>query len=420
MIGTAVNRVADGIVGVVKAGHRQKAWLSTGALLLALLLGVSYLLLGALRWNPLASVYRVTVELPASGGLLPNQDVTLRGVRIGRVEKLSIVPAGVNAQIRLESAIKISKSTNARVTGLSAAGEQYIDLDGGDGHAPFLSDGSTFKLGRTTVPVTLAELLAHSDGMLKQIDTEKFDLIKKELSLSSAGPQKLADIVQGGTFLLSALDSVLPETTKLLNTSRVSLQLVADKNAGLKVANVNLNEVFGGVDKMTGGFRQLTNQGPKTFAATDNLFADNSETMVQLLGNLVTTSQLLYLRVPAINALFPNYRGSVLDALGSIMHDHGIWTNADIYPRYACDYGTPRLPPSAANYPEPFMYTYCRDDDPAVLIRGAKNAPRPAGDDTAGPPQGADLGKQTDVTPKGRFTVPTPYGGPTLPIEPPS
>ena len=42
------------------------------------------------------------------------------------------------------------------------------------------------------------------------------------------------------------------------------------------------------------------------------------------------------------------------------------------------------------------MYNYCRDTDPAVLIRGAKNAPRPAGDDTYGPPPGADLGKRTD------------------------
>ena len=101
------------------------------------------------------------------------------------------------------------------------------------------------------------------------------------------------------------------------------------------------------------------------------------------------------------------------------MHDYGVWVNLDIYPRYACDYGTPRRPPSSADYPEPFMYTYCRDDDPAVLIRGAKNAPRPAGDDTAGPPQGADLGAQTDPTPKGRYTIPTEYGGPTLPMEPP-
>lgn len=415
-----IGAIANGIVGTVKTGYRHKAWLSALALLMTLIVGLAYLMLGALRWNPLASVYRVTVELPASGGLLPNQDVTLRGVPIGKVERLSLVPEGVNAQIRLNSSVQLSSSSKARVAGLSAAGEQYIDFDGGNGKAPFLSDGGTFSLGRTEVPVTLAQLLANSDSMLKQIDTDKLEIIRKELSLSKDGPEKLSAIVEGGTFLLSALDGVLPETTKLLNTSRITLQLVADKNEGMKVATANLDEVFGGVNRMTGGYRTLLQAGPTTFDATNNLFADNSDTMVSLLGDLATTTNLMYLRVPALNALFPSYRGSVLDSLSSIIHDNGFWVNADIYPRYACEYGNPRNPPSSADYYEPFLNTYCRDTDVAVLIRGAKNAPRPAGDDTAGPPMGMDLGKRTDPSPKGKFSIPTPYGGPTLPIEPPN
>ena len=212
--------LANALVGAVRTGRRHKTLLSGGALALTFVVGVAYLLLGSLRWNPLESVYRVTVELPASGGLLPNQDVTLRGVPIGKVEKLSIVPAGVNAQVRLDSSVRLSASSAARVSGLSAAGEQYLDFDGGDGRAPFLAEGGTFALGRTAVPVTLAELLANADGMLKQIDTEKLELIKRELSISAAGPQKLADIVEGGTFLLSALDGVLPQQARMLSSKR--------------------------------------------------------------------------------------------------------------------------------------------------------------------------------------------------------
>jgi hypothetical protein len=305
------------------------------------------------------------------------------------------------------------------VSGLSPAGEQYIDFAAESDRGPYLRDGGVITLGKATVPVPLSELLAHADGMLAQADPAKLELIRRELSLSDQGPRKLSEIIDGGTFLLSTLDSVLPETTSMLRTSRVVLTLAADKNPGIAVANQNLAATLAGVDRMRDGYRRLTEQAPHTLAAVDNLFTDNSDTMVQLLGSLATTSPLLYLRVPALNALFPDHRGSVLDALGSVMHDHGIWATGDAYPRYTCDYGTPRLPPSGADYPEPFLYTYCRDDHPGVLVRGAKNAPRPAGDDTAGPPPGADLGRTTDPTPKGRFTIPTPYGGPVLPIEPP-
>ena len=411
--------IADRIVAVVRAGHRRRAWLSAGALILTLVVAVGYLLLGALQVNPLTSTYRVTIELPDSAGLLPNQDVMLRGVQIGRVDRLDITPSGVNALVSVNSAAAIPESSDVRVSGLSAAGEQYIDFVAQSNDGPYLRDGSVIAQGRATIPVSLAELLANSDGALAQVDTAKIELIKSELSLSKDGPRKLADIINGGTFLLSTLDSVLPETTNVLRNGRTVFTLVADKNAGVDVAADNLNETFAGITKMREGYRRLTNETPNTLSDVDALFVDNSDTMVQLLGNLTTTSRLLYLRAPALNALFPTYRTSLLDAIGSIMHDNGLWATGDIYPQYACDYGTPRLPPSSADYPEPFMYTYCRDDHPGVMIRGAKNAPRPADDDTAGPPPGADLGRRTDPTPQGRFTIPTPYGGPTLPIEPP-
>lgn len=411
--------LADVLVGVVRAGHRKRAWLSAGALMMTFVVATGYLLIGALQVNPFDSDYRVTVRLPESAGLLPNQDVTLRGVPVGKVERLDITAAGVDAVITMKSSVPIPMSSDVRVSGLSPAGEQYIDFVASANDGPFLGDGSIVEQGRATVPVSLADLLAHADGALAQVDTGKLDIIRRELSLSEHGPQKLADIIDGGTFLLSTLDSVLPETTSLLRTSQSVFTLAADKNTGIDVAADHLATTLDGVSRMREGYRRLTDQAPGALTDIDNLFADNSDTMVQLLGNLTTTTRLLYLRVPALNALFPNHRTSVLDALGSVMHDNGLWATGDIYPRYACDYGTPRRPPSSADYPEPYMYTYCRDDHPGVLVRGAKNAPRPAGDDTAGPPPGADLGRTTDPTPKGRFTIPTPYGGPVLPIEPP-
>lgn len=414
-----IDSLASAIVRGVRAAHRRQVWLSVAGLVLTLVVATTYLLIGALRVTPFASTYRVTVQLPESGGLLPNQDVALRGVRIGSVDSLQITDRGVNAIASITTQVRIPASAAVQVSALSPAGEQYINFEAESDAGPYLHDGSVIGLDRTSVPVSLAQLLGDADGLLAQVDPHKLELIKKELSLSKEGPGKLAAIVDGGTMLLSTLDSVLPETTSILRTSRVVLTLAADKNAGLAATTVDLQRTLAGVARMQGGYRRLTEQTPQALSAIDGLFADNSETMVALLGSLATASQLLYLRVPALNALFPDYRGSVLDAVASSFHDHGVWATAELYPRYACDYGTPSHPPSAADYYEPFMYTYCRDDDPGFGIRGAKNAPRPGGDDTAGPPPGADLGRRTDPTPRGRFTIPTPYGGPQLPIEPP-
>jgi ABC-type transporter Mla subunit MlaD len=113
--------------------------------------------------------------------------------------------------------------------------------------------------------------------------------------MSQAGPRKLADVIDGGTFLLSTLDSVLPETVSVLRNSRVVFNMLSEKNAGIAVASDNLSSTFDGVNQMREGFRRLTNQTPGALNSVDNLFADNSDTMVQLLGSLASTSQLPHL-----------------------------------------------------------------------------------------------------------------------------
>ena len=58
-----IGAVADRVVGVVRAGHRRRAWLSAGALVLTFVVATAYLFLGALQVNPVASSYQVTVEI---------------------------------------------------------------------------------------------------------------------------------------------------------------------------------------------------------------------------------------------------------------------------------------------------------------------------------------------------------------------
>ncbi|MDQ2629242.1 MAG: MlaD family protein [Actinomycetota bacterium] len=414
-----IDAVSRRIVALVRAGYRRKNLLSGLALTMTLVVATAYLLVGALQVNPTRSTYQITIALPDSGGLLTNQDVSVRGVPVGRIESLRVSATGVDAVANIKSTVKIPADSKVRVSGLSAAGEQYIDFEPPSNAGPFLSGGSVVSRDRATTPIPISQLLADADGMLAQTDPRKLDLIKKELSLSDEGPRKLTDIVDGGSFLLSTLDSVLPETVSLLKSSRVVLTMLSDVNNGLAVTSANLDKVFKGISPMMGGYRRFVDQGPGMLSAVDGLFDDNSDTMVGLLANLATTAQLLYIRVPALNALFPDYRRSTVEALDSAIHEDGMWATVDIYPRYTCDYGTPRRPPSAADYPEPFLYGYCRDTDQSVLVRGAHNAPRPPGDDTAGPPPGADLAATTDPTPKGRYTISTEYGGPPLLIEPP-
>jgi virulence factor Mce-like protein len=326
------------IVNATRAVARRRIIVAFTGLVLTLVIAAAYIVLVGLRVNPARTQIAVNVLLPESGGLIPNQDVTLRGIPIGRVQSINLTDKGVTAVAAIDARYRIPQDTTARVSALSPAGEQYLDFRPARAGGPYLTDGSTVGDDHTAVPVSFHQLLDHAEGVLNQVDPAEVDTIITQAHVGPDGPKKLQAIVDGGTFLISTLDSVLPETVSTLKTSRTVFTTLADVHPGLRATAEDLNQVLAGVNRMDGGFRRFVDTGSAPLTQLDRVIADNSDTMVALLGNLTTVAQLSYVRVPALKALFPTDRGSVLEALASAIRDGGIWSLQDPYPRYSCDY----------------------------------------------------------------------------------
>lgn len=418
---TALNSILAVAIRIIKAVASRKVVLALFGLLLTAVIAFGYIAIDGLRFNPLHRTIAVRILLPESGGLLANQDVTLRGIPIGRVEAVNLTDHGVEAVATVDKSVRIPADSPVQVSGLSAAGEQYLDFRPDNANGPYLKDGAVISGKQASIPVTLPHIIDHSRGALAQLDADKLGKMFNELHVTKDGPRKLSAILDGASLLANTVDSVLPETTSMIRTTRVVFGTIADVGPGLRSTTVDLSTVLAGVNKMEGGFRTLVDRGEPQLASLDNLIGDNRQNVVQILGNLTTVSQIIYQRIPALQYLWRPDRDSFIDRFGTVVHDGAIWALGDIYPKYRCDYNLPRHSPSDASFPEPYKYTYCENQDPSLLVRGARNAPRPPGDDTAGPPPGYDPHAVTDKTPHyPGYTIDTPYGGPSLPIPMPN
>src|SRR5262249_18731642 len=89
--------------------RRHRMLVSNIALVIALLIGASYLLVDVMRVNPLRSTYAVTVDLDQSGGLQSGNDVTLRGFRVGKVDSITLADGGaaIRARVSIDSRYRI-------------------------------------------------------------------------------------------------------------------------------------------------------------------------------------------------------------------------------------------------------------------------------------------------------------------------
>ena len=210
----------------------RQTLLSCVGLLMTAVAALAYIFLGGLRINPLESKMSVIVMLPESGGLLADQDVTMRGIPIGRVQSVQLTDHGVQAIATVDAAIHIPSDSPVRVSGLSAAGEQYLDFRPDHDQGPYLRDGAVVSGEQATAPASLAQIIDHSRGALAQLDATKLNAMFQELRVGHEGPEKLAAIFDGASLLASTLDSVLPQTVSMIRNTQVVFDTLSDVGPG--------------------------------------------------------------------------------------------------------------------------------------------------------------------------------------------
>ncbi|MFE2955547.1 MCE family protein [Nocardia tengchongensis] len=355
-----------------------------------LVLGGGYLLVDVARVDPLRESYTVRVELASSGGLLPGNDVTFRGVRVGQVAAVELDARGVVALADIDAAVRVPATGTVAVARLSAAGEQYLDFRPDTEAGPFLGDGAVIDATRTSTPVTVNDFLADTSSFISGLNPGRLDVIVEELDKALAGgPDRLRHVLSGLSQAMNGLTGLLPQTRNLIEKLRVIAETTTHAQPDLETLAASSGVLFGQFAAADQEVRRLLDLGPGQLSTLGGVIADTADPVTNLVTNLVAVTRAARLRTPALTALFPALRAGAA-AMGIPAHDNAFHTILDIWPRPTCEYATIPVAPARTSDGTVRLYNYCVTDDPALQIRGSANAPRPAGPDNgAGPPPGA-------------------------------
>ncbi|MET8798384.1 MlaD family protein [Nocardia sp. NPDC004568] len=360
---------------------KNKILLSNIGLVLALLIGGTYLLVNVMRVNPLRSTYTVIVNLDRSGGLQPGNDVTLRGFRVGEVSDLQLVDdgAGIQAKAEIDSRYDIPVDTKVAVQALSGAGEQYIDFRPAADQGPYLTDGSevTFDPERVSTPVPISAVLENSSDLIAQVNPEHFAVILNELDIAlSGGPDQLRSLIEGVSLVTAGMDSLLPQTTHLIANLRTIAGTTSQAQPDLGTLTANSRVLFDQFNKANAELINVLDQAPGQFASVTATLDSTSDPITALANNFLAVTRAAQLRTPALAALFPALEiGGA--ALGVPAHDNEFHTILDIWFRPYCQYQSTPMKTQVVQDGTLPKWNYCDSPGPGQQIRGAVNAPRP-------------------------------------------
>ena len=357
--------------------RRHKILVANLALVLVFLAGAGYLLVSIMRINPFEQTYQVRVNMAASGGLQPHNDVTLRGSRVGTVKRIDLTERGVLAVVDIDKAVRIPAGGTVAVQALSAAGEQYIDFRPQSDDAPYLEDGSVVESNQVQTPVPLSTVLDNTSALISQVDPDKFAVILEELDTAlGGGPDALKSVIDGVSLTMSGLDSLLPQTTSLIGNLRIIAATTSQIQPDLQTLTNSSGVLFEQFAAADAEVRQFLDLGPGQLATLGGVVNDTADPITNLVTNFVAIAESARLRTNALAALFPSLRDGSL-AIGIPAWGNEFHTLVDIYPRPVCDYETIPVSPAHVGDGTTRLWNYCTTDDPTQQVRGSANAPRP-------------------------------------------
>lgn len=167
----------------------------------ALIIGIVLLYFGSLglRIGPPSNRTNVTMDVPDVNGLVPDSNVLLRGVPVGKVTGTRTSLDAASIDFYVDGQYQIPVDTEVQLQNLSALGESYIQLVPRSDGGPILKDNQRISTESVVQPPSISELATSVVRVMDQMD-----------------PQALARII-GET------DSALPDPVAVLpNLSRAS------------------------------------------------------------------------------------------------------------------------------------------------------------------------------------------------------
>ncbi len=261
--------------------------------------------------------YTVHMDLADSGGIFPNAEVSYRGVPVGRVGEMRLTPDGLQVDLELDTGgPDIPASTRAVVANRSAIGEQFVDFQPVTDAGPFLKDGSTIPVDRTSTPVPIEDLFESVSGLTDSIPVDALKTTFTELgtALNGRGPE-LRSLVQSVNSFTEEASENLPQTLGLITDSVTVLGTQSEQSSAIRDYSTDLDRIAAQLKQSDPDVRRLIGTATSASDESGDFIAKGGDDIASLLAGANVVSKVaddvweglrvLLAALPALGAASP-------------------------------------------------------------------------------------------------------------------
>jgi virulence factor Mce-like protein len=285
----------------------------------------------------LQSAYHVKAVFATGAQLVKGDDVTISGLRVGKVESLGPADGGgATAALIIHSQYApLFKDAHALVKAKNLLGETYVELNRGSAGAGPMTDGATIAKENTLTPVEIDRIL----DTLDQDTRNRLVMLINNLGLAVAGNgnamnasagdlrqlamslQKIAATVASSSTRLDALISGLMKVMQTLAAWHAEframitdwdrlMKALAAKEAALKGTIQHNDQVMAIFAQALSGpaaqdLHQAIAEGPATIDHSDHYLTDGQQVFPRLAQNSDSIAALFYELASVMSGIDP-------------------------------------------------------------------------------------------------------------------
>ncbi len=276
------------------------------------------------------SGHTVTATLPGSGGLFEGSEVTYRGVKIGKVTKMTPTVEGVEVEMAIREDVELPTDSKIYVHNLSAVGEQYLDFepeDEDEEDEEYAKDGTVFHGDESSLPVDEADLLVDLDDFVGSVDKKSLQVTVKELgAMFGDTGEELQTLLDSGSTFIREASAHTDETMALLRNGLTVLRTQQGQKENIRSFAHDLATLTAALRGSDKDLRNVLTATPGAATELQKLLEDVEPTLPVLFGDLVTVDQIMLANLDGLEQLLVTYptliaggpTGSTRDGYGHI------------------------------------------------------------------------------------------------------
>ena len=328
----------------------------------------------------------VALQMPDTGGLYKNANVSYLGSTIGRVDSVTLTPGSVVAELHFDSRAEVPENVRAEIRSVSAVGEQYVEFVPEGAPRGELTDGAVLGPERVVMPQGIGPVLDQATVLMASIDDVKMRrVISESFDAFNGSDRDLQKFLDSAQLLLEEAQRNTGATRQLIADAEPVLDSQLRSSDSIRAWTSNMADL---TDQLRVNEPELTSiiqRGPDALGRATKALDELQPTMPVLVANLVSVGEVgvVYNRsLEQLLVIYPALVSSLITAINGAKDTGEIKVdfNLQINETPPCTTGflsaEERRSPADLSVPPLINGIYCKvPKDSQTVVRGARNLP---------------------------------------------